>query len=191
LTWPATATSSTRLRLPIQWAARPHDGGRRAYTGQLASGTLRPGDEVVVLPAGAASTVLSVDTLDGERSDAVPPMSVGVTLANDIDVGRGDMFATADSRPPAARELDATICWMSEQPLAPGRRYALKHTARNVRATVQAIIDRWDPETLEVFAEPSVLELNDIGRVSLRTSSPVLADPYRHHGVAHGPAGLG
>ncbi len=151
--------------------------------GQLASGTLRTGDEVMVVPAGQTTTVVSVDTLDSERSEAIPPMSVGVTLADDIDVGRGDLLVTPESRPPAARELDVTLCWMSEQPLAPGRRYALKHTTRTVRATVQAIKDRWDPETLEVFAEPSSLGLNDIGRVSLRTSSPVLADPYRRNGV--------
>jgi bifunctional enzyme CysN/CysC len=173
----------SHLRLPIQWVARPHNGVRRVYMGQLASGTLRTGDEVMVVPAGQTTTVASVDTLDSERTDAIPPMSVGVTLADDIDVGRGDLLVTPESRPPAARELDVTLCWMSEQPLAPGRRYALKHTTRTVRATVQAIKDRWDPETLEVFAEPSSLGLNDIGRVSLRTSSPVLADPYRRNGV--------
>ena len=110
-------------------------------------------------------------------------MSVGVTIADDIDIGRGDLLVAPENRPPAARELDTTICWMTEQPLAPGRRYALKHTTRTVRATVQAIDDRWDPETLEIFSEPSSLGLNDIGRVSLRTSSPVLADPYRRNGV--------
>ena len=171
------------LRLPIQWVARPRDGGRRVYTGQMASGTLCAGDEVVIAPAGVTTTVASVDTLDPATEQAVPPMSVGVTLAHDIDVGRGDVLVAADNRPPAARELDTTICWMTEQPLAPGRRYALKHTNRTVRATVQAINDRWDPETLEIYADPSSLGLNDIGRVSLRTSSPVLADPFRRNGV--------
>ena len=174
---------AAHLRLPIQWVARPADGGRRVYTGQLAAGTLSAGDEVVVVPSGARTTVTSVRTLDPDRDVAVPPMSVGVTIADEIDIGRGDLLAAPQDRPPAARELDATICWMSEEPLAPGRRYALKHTSRTVRTTVQAIRDRWDPETLEVFAEPSSLRLNDIGRVSLRTSSPVLADPYRRNGV--------
>jgi bifunctional enzyme CysN/CysC len=175
-------TDESHLRLPIQWVARPQDGPR-VYTGQLAAGTLSPGDEVVVVPAGATTTVTSVETLDPERHEAVPPMSVGVTVADDIDIGRGDLLAAAHNRPPAARELDTTICWMTEQPLAPGRRYALKHTTRTVRATVQAINDRWDPETLEIFSDPSSLELNDIGRVRLRTSSPVLADPYRRNSV--------
>jgi bifunctional enzyme CysN/CysC len=173
----------THLRLPIQWVARPQDGGRRVYTGQMASGTLRVGDAIVVLPAGATTTVVSIDTLDPWAPDAVPPMSVGVTLADDIDLGRGDLLASPENRPPAARELDTTICWMAEQPLSPGGRYALKHTTRTVRATVQAVLDRWDPETLMVQREPSALKLNDIGRVALRTSSPVLADPYRRNGV--------
>jgi bifunctional enzyme CysN/CysC len=176
-------TDAAHLRLPIQWVARPADGGRRVYTGQLAAGTLGAGDEVVVVPSGARTTVTSVQTLDPSRDVAIPPMSVSVTVADEIDIGRGDLLAAPHNRPPAARELDATICWMSQEPLAPGRRYALKHTSRTVRMTVQAIRDRWDPETLEIFAEPSSLGLNDIGRVSLRTSSPVLADPYRRNGV--------
>jgi bifunctional enzyme CysN/CysC len=171
------------LRLPIQWVARPQDGSRRVYLGQMAAGTLRAGDPVVVLPGGATTTVVSVDTLDPNAPDAVPPMSVGVTLADEIDVGRGDLLASGEDRPPAARELDTTVCWMAEQPLTPGRRYALKHTTRTVRATVQAVLDRWDSETLAVHRDPNALRLNDIGRVAFRTSSPVLADPYRRNGV--------
>ena len=172
-------TEDSHLRLPVQWVARPENNGRRVYTGQLASGTLRAGDRVVVVPSGDETTVASVDTLDPAVGEAIPPMSVGVTLTDEIDVGRGDLLAAVENRPPAARELDVTICWMAEAPLAPGRRYALKHTTRTVRATVQEVVDRWDPETLEVFADPSSLGLNDIGRVRLRTSSPVLADPFR------------
>ena len=167
------------LRLPIQWVARPQDGSRRVYTGQMAAGTLRAGETVVGLPAGTTTTVASVDTLDPATSVAVPPMSVGVTLEDDIDVGRGDLLARVEDPPPAARELDTTVCWMSDQPLSPGQRYALKHTTRTVRATIQAIVDRWDPETLEIHTDTTTLALNDIGRVALRTSSPVLADPYR------------
>jgi bifunctional enzyme CysN/CysC len=174
-------TDPGHLRLPIQWVGRPANGGRRVYTGRLAAGTLRAGDPVVIVPSGAATTIASVDTLDPEASAGVPPMSVGVTLADELDVARGDLIAGPDDQPPAARELDTTICWMAEAPLAPGRRYALKHTTRTVRATVQAVIDRWDPETLQLLADPSTLRLNDIGRVSLRTSSPVLADPYRRN----------
>jgi bifunctional enzyme CysN/CysC len=172
-----------RLRLPIQWVARPAEGRGRAYGGRLAAGTLRPGDEVTVLPSGATTAVVSIDALDAEVDPAVPPLSVTVGLADDVDVGRGDVLVSAAEPPAAARELEATVCWMAEEPLRPGRRYALKHTTRSVRATVQAIHDRVDAETLETLADPAGLGLNDIGRVTLRTSAVIVADPYRENRV--------
>jgi bifunctional enzyme CysN/CysC len=167
-----------RLRLPIQWVARPTDGGRRGYVGQLAAGALAVGDEVVVAPAGETTTVVAVDTLDDDVAVAVPPLSVTVELADDIDVGRGDVLVSPGDVPPAAREMEAIVCWMAEEPLRAGRRYALKHTTRTVRATVQTLHARIDPETFRSEPEPALLALNDIGRVTLRTSSVVLADPY-------------
>jgi bifunctional enzyme CysN/CysC len=172
-----------RLRLPIQWVARPAEGRARAYGGRLAAGTLRRGDEVTVLPSGATTAVVSIDALDAEVDPAVPPLSVTVGLADDVDVGRGDVLVSAAEPPAAARELEATVCWMAEEPLRPGRRYALKHTTRSVRATVQAIHDRVDAETLETLADPAGLGLNDIGRVTLRTSAVIVADPYRENRV--------
>ncbi len=166
------------LRLPVQWVARPDASRRRSYTGQLAAGTIATGDEVLVLPEGVTTTVTALDTLDDHAPHGVPPMSVAVELADDIDVGRGDVLVSPLSPPVPARELEAHICWMAEEPLAPGRRYALKHTTRTVRATVQTVMDRTDPETLEVQAHPQQLVLNDIGRVALRLSSPVFADHY-------------
>jgi bifunctional enzyme CysN/CysC len=166
------------VRLPVQWVGRPADGRRRVYGGQLASGTLQAGDEVLLVPAGTTTSVVAVDTLDAEVEAAVPPLSVSVELADDLDVGRGDVLASPEDPPVAARELEATVCWMTEEPLRPGARYALKHTTRTVRATVQAIHDRVDAETLETEPEPAELGLNDIGRVALRTSAPVVADPY-------------
>ena len=165
-----------RLRLPIQWVGRPPDNDR-LYAGRIVAGTLATGDEVVVMPAGTSTTVTSLDTLDG-ADVAVPPMSVTLGLADRLDVGRGDMLVGPAEQPPAAREIECTICWMSEEPLHPGRRYALKHTTRTVRATVLSILDRIDPETLERQIEPTALALNDIGQVTLRTSSPIVADPY-------------
>jgi bifunctional enzyme CysN/CysC len=173
-----------RLRLPIQWVGRPpSEGAGRLYTGRLAAGTLKVGDPVVLLPAGVKSSVADIDTLDPDVAVAVPGLSVTVQLADQIDVGRGDMLVSPDDQPPAARELECTICWMTEQPLSPGRRYALKHTSRSVRATVQEIHERIDPETLEREADPPGLALNDIGRVTLRTSSVVLAEPYTRNRV--------
>jgi sulfate adenylyltransferase large subunit len=165
------------LRLPIQWVARPQ-GGRRVYTGQLTAGTLSAGDPVVVLPSGTETTIASVDTLDTEVGEAIGPMSVGVTLTDEIDVGRGDMITARENRPPAARELDTTICWMAEEPLAPGRRYALKHTTRTVRATVRAIRYRVDVNNLEELSSDSIA-MNEIAEVEFETNLPLFFDSYR------------
>jgi bifunctional enzyme CysN/CysC len=167
------------LRLPIQWVTRPTEGTRRRYLGQLASGTLRAGDAVVVAPHDIHTTVTAIDTLDPGRDAGVPPLSVAVELADEIDVGRGAVLVGPDDVPPPARELDAIVCWMAQEPLQIGHRYALKHTTRTVRATVQEIHERTDPQTLEDESEPGQLGLNDIGRVTLRTSSRVVADPYK------------
>ena len=167
-----------RLRVPVQWVGRRSGGDDRLYMGRIAGGTLSVGDEVVVHPAGASTTITALDTLDRDADTAVPPMSVTFTLGDRLDVGRGDVLVSADERPVPARELDCTLCWMGEEPLHPGRRYALKHSTRTVRATVQEITERTDPETLERQLEPHSLALNDIGRVRLRTSSAVVADPY-------------
>jgi bifunctional enzyme CysN/CysC len=141
----ASDRDTDHLRLPIQWVSRPTEGNGRRYLGQLASGTLCPGDAVVVAPHDIHTTVTAIDTLDAERDVAVPPLSVAVELADAIDVGRGAMLVGPDDIQPGARELDAVVCWMGSEPLRPGRRYALKHTTRTVRATVQEIHERTDP----------------------------------------------
>ncbi|MCZ4550155.1 adenylyl-sulfate kinase [Gordonia rubripertincta] len=168
------------LRLPIQWVSRPSAQERRRYTGRLSAGTLSVGDRVAVLPAGTQSTVTALDTLDDTRDIAVAPLSVSVELADDIDVGRGDVLVSADATelPVLARELEVNLCWFADSPLRAGDRLALKHTTRTVRATVQELHSRLDPETLEIDQNPIELSLNDIGTVTLRTSSVVVADRY-------------
>ena len=169
------------LRFPVQWVSRPSPAQRRRYAGRLAAGTLSVGDSVVSLPAGTRSTVTAVDTLDDERPIAVAPLSVSIELADDIDVGRGDVFVSGNDDavlPVLAREIDATVCWFRDAPLRAGDRLALKQGTRTVRATVQALHSRLDPETLDEIDNPVDLVLNDIGSVTLRTSSIVVADPY-------------
>ncbi|BBY49948.1 adenylyl-sulfate kinase [Mycolicibacterium arabiense] len=174
----------TKLRLPVQWVSRPTAEQRRRYTGRISAGTLRVGDPVLSLPAGTRSTVTALDTLDDARTTGVAPLSVSIELADDIDVGRGDVFvsgapeADAAVHPVLARELFATICWFADTPLRAGDRLALKQGARTVRATVQELHTRLDPETLDDLDGPVELGLNDIGAVTLRTSSVVVADPY-------------
>ena len=150
-------------------------------TGRLSAGTLRVGDPVVSLPAGTRSTVTAVDTLDDVRTTAVAPLSVSIELADDVDVGRGDVLVSGTDTatlPVLARELDATVCWFIDSPLRAGDRLALKQGTRTVRTTVQALHTRLDPETLDELDGPVELALNDIGAVTLRTSSIVVADSY-------------
>ena len=177
----APQPEASKLRLPIQWVSRPTTEVRRRYTGRLAAGTVSVGDSIVSLPAGTRSTVTAVDTLDDHRATAVAPLSVSLELADDIDVGRGDVFVSGAedaTLPVLARELEATVCWFAETPLRAGDRVALKQTSQTVRATVQSIDTRLDPETLDELDNPAELSLNDIGTVTLRTSSVVIADSY-------------
>jgi bifunctional enzyme CysN/CysC len=164
------------LRLPVQYVIR--DGDVRHYAGRLAGGELRPGDEVVVLPAGRTTTVASVQTFDGPLEEVDGPVSLTVTLADHVDVSRGDLIAAPAGAPAVTRELEATVCWMADAPLRPGARLALKHTTNTVRAIVDGVSDRLDVATLERVPGDAELGLNDIGTVRLRTSAPVLADPY-------------
>jgi sulfate adenylyltransferase large subunit len=174
------------LRFPVQWVIRPisdelHD--YRGYAGQVASGTIRAGDEVEVLPSGVRTRVASIDTADGELEEAFPPLSVTLRLEDDVDVSRGDMLVhVGDDGSLATRELAATVCWMSEQPLRPGARLKLKHTTRTVPARVEAIEGRLDVNTLDE-GPAEELELNDLGRVRLRLGGDVFADPYERNRV--------
>jgi bifunctional enzyme CysN/CysC len=164
------------MRFPVQWIVR--DGDTRGYAGQVSGGVLRPGDEVVVLPEGERTTVERIETFDGAVDVAFPPMAVTVVLADEIDVGRGSMIVAADDRvPAAARELEATLCWMGEAPVRAGNRYLLKHTTRRLRATVTRVDEKVDVESFE-SAPVEELSLNDVGEVVLQTSGPVFADPY-------------
>ncbi len=168
------------VRFPVQWVIRPmsddhHD--YRGYAGQMAGGVLCPGSEIVVLPGGQKTTVAAIDTFDGEIEAAFPTMSVALRLADQIDISRGDMIVEPEDQPVSARELEAHICWMSDKPLQARSRYTLKHTTRTARAVVEEIEHRVDINTLE-HVGASELGLNEIGRVRLRCSAPLVVDPY-------------
>jgi sulfate adenylyltransferase large subunit len=167
-------------RFPVQYVIRPMSTERpdyRGYAGTLAAGRLRRGDEVVVLPSGRRTTVAGIDTFDGELDEAVAGSAVTVRLADEVDVSRGDLLAAADDAPAPVSTLEATVCWMADAPLVPGRRLLVKHTTRTVKALVSAVQDRLDVTTL-ASAPTASLQLNDIGRVQLRTASPLVVDPY-------------
>jgi sulfate adenylyltransferase large subunit len=177
----ATDREMDNVRFPVQWVVRPmsdehHD--YRGYAGQMAAGVLRPGSEVVVLPSGRKTKVKTIDSYDGELDVAFPSMSVTLRLEDEIDISRGDMIVDADEAPTVAREFEAMICWMSEEPMRTGARYAVKHTTRSTRTIIDKLEYRVDVNSLERDHDVDELRLNEIGRVHLRTSTPLVVDPY-------------
>jgi sulfate adenylyltransferase large subunit len=171
---------ASHRRFPVQWVIRPmsdehHD--YRGYAGQVAGGEWHVGDDVLVLPSGRRTTVAGVETLDGPLEVAVQGQSVVVRLADPIDASRGDMLCDPADPPLAARELEATVCWMSERPVKTGARLAIKQTTRWARAILDDVTSVLDLERLEQVPADR-LALNDLARVRLRLAGPLLVDPY-------------
>jgi bifunctional enzyme CysN/CysC len=178
------------VRFPVQYVIRPQSSkitDYRGYAGQVASGVLKPGDEVMVLPSGFTSRISAIDTADGPVSEAFPPMSVTVRLADEIDISRGDMICRPHNQPAVAQDIEAMICWMDEtRPMSIGGKYAIKHTTRSARAVVRDVNYRLDINTLHRDEAAMELRLNEIGRVRLRTTVPLLADEYRRNRTTGG-----
>jgi len=173
-------------RFPVQYVVRPmsHDHhDYRGYAGQVASGMFRPGDEVLVLPSGFTTTIAGIDEFGGPVEQAYPPMSVNIRLADDLDVSRGDMFARPHNAPTVTQDVDAMICWFSERPLQAGQIYAVKHTTRAARARIQDLNYRLDVNTLHREDEQPALAMNDIGRISMRSTVPLFVDEYRRNRI--------
>jgi sulfate adenylyltransferase large subunit len=171
-------------RFPVQWVIRPQSDEHhdyRGYAGQVAGGVLRPGDEVVVLPSGRTTKISKIEEGGVAIDAAFAPMSVVVHLADDVDVGRGDLIARIGQPPRVSQELEAMVCWMTDKPLSPRSRYALKHTTRWTRAIVTELKFRFDINTGEQDATATSLPLNGLGRIALRTTSPIVYDPYEQN----------
>jgi len=170
---------NTGLRFPVQRVLRPHQDFR-GFAGQIAAGTVRPGDEIVVLPSGRRTRVRSISTWDGELASARAPQSVVLTLEDETDLSRGEMIASVADAPHRTRHFEATVVWMNSRPLRPGATYLLKHTTQSVRAQVLEIRSRIDVEQLDERVTDQ-LALNDIGKIVIETSRPLLADVYREN----------
>ncbi|MGO1049381.1 sulfate adenylyltransferase subunit 1 [Crossiella sp. CA198] len=169
------------FRFPVQYVIRPRTPeypDYRGYAGQVAAGVVRPGDEIIVLPAGLRSTVVRIDTADGELSEAGAGQSVTLLLDNDVDISRGDLIAGAEQYPAVSDELNATVCWLAEKPLLPNARVLIKHGTRTVPAIVTELADRFDEQRLSTVDTPDSLQLNEIGRVLIRTAEPLPVDEY-------------
>ena len=171
-------------RFPVQYVIRPQQGEHRdyrGYAGRIESGSLRVGQEVVVLPSGMKTTIAGIDTLDETHESAVSGQSVVVRLSDDLDVSRGDLIADVDHQPEVTRELTATVCWMAPGTLHSRQKLLLKHTTRTTKVIVDALGARLDVNTLERDGEASELALNEVGTVSLRLAQPLVVDEYRDH----------
>jgi bifunctional enzyme CysN/CysC len=178
------------VRFPVQFVIRPmsddwHD--YRGYAGQVAGGILKKGDQVIVLPSGFTSTIAELETASGPVDEAFPPMSVTVRLEDEIDISRGDMICRPHNQPAVAQNIDAMICWMDESAtLQVGRKYTIKHTTRSARCVIRDVQYRLDVNTLHRDEESHTLSLNEIGRVRLRTTVPLMADEYSRNRTTGG-----
>ncbi|MEM7165525.1 MAG: sulfate adenylyltransferase subunit CysN [Planctomycetota bacterium] len=165
------------FRFPVQYVIRP-DQDYRGYAGRISSGSIRPGEEILVLPSRKTTTVASVDTFEGSLEEASAGDSVSITTTDELDISRGDMIVRPMNLPLAGSEIDATICWTSEQPMELNTQYWLRQTTREVKAFVNRIVYRIDVDTLH-RDEVKAFELNDIGRIHLTTSQPIFFDGYQ------------
>ena len=177
------------FRFPVQWVSRTNGesvSSYRGYAGKIVSGVIRHGEEVIVLPSGFTSTVRSVDIFDGPLEEAFAPMSVTLTLADEIDISRGDMIARPHNQPTVGQDLDVMICWLATKPMRPGTKYVVKHTSRSTRAIVKELRYRIDVNTLHRDEGADQLGLNEIGRAVIRTTIPLLYDPYQRNRATGG-----
>jgi bifunctional enzyme CysN/CysC len=172
-------------RFPVQYVIRPMSGTHhdyRGYAGSVAGGVFKRGDEVMVLPSGFTTRVAGIDTADGEVDEAFSPMSVTLRLADDLDVSRGDMICRVHNQPTVGQDVDAMVCWLSEAgSLRDGAKLAIKHTTRTARALVKGVHYRLDINSLHRDEAAHELALNEMGRVTLRTTVPLFFDEYRRN----------
>ncbi|WP_129843077.1 GTP-binding protein [Streptomyces sp. RFCAC02] len=173
--------SGDPARFPVQYVIRPQTAEHpdyRGYAGQIASGVLRVGERVVVQPSGRTSRIESIDALGQSVDVAWAPQSVTITLADDLDISRGDLLAPADGAASATQDVTATVCHLHDRPLEPGARVLLKHATRTVKAIVKEIPSRLTLDDLSQHPDPQRLVANDIGRVVVRTAEPLALDAY-------------
>lgn len=171
-------------RFPVQTVIRPHSDeyhDYRGYAGRIAGGVYKPGDKILVLPSGFSSTIKSIDTFDGPVQEAYPPMSVTITLEDDIDISRGDMIVRENNQPVISQDIDVMLCWLSHRGPASNGKYILRHTSNEVRAMIKEILYKVDINTLHRIEDDKEIKMNEISRVRLRTTKPLLADSYNRN----------
>lgn len=168
-------------RFPVQYVIRPQSDDHhdyRGYAGRIASGVFKPGDEVCVLPSGFTSRIKSIDTFDGKIEEAFAPMSVTITLEDNIDVSRGDMIVRVNNQPKTGQDIEVIICWLNNKPLNQSAKYLLMHTTKDVKAIIKEINYKIDINTLHRMEDDKNIGMNDIARIKLRTTLPLFYDSY-------------
>jgi sulfate adenylyltransferase subunit 1 len=173
-------------RFPVQTVIRPHCDEYhdfRGYAGRVAGGIFKKGDKVVALPSGLESTISGIHSLTGELEEAFPPMSVTITLDDDIDISRGDMLVRSENRPEGQQDLDVMLCWLNATPPRPRAKYVLKQTTADARAMITEIHYKMDINTLHRLEEDKEIKMNDIARVKIRSTKPIFADEYNQNRV--------
>ena len=175
-------TNHIDCRFPVQYVIRPRDDAFhdfRGFAGRVAGGIFKPGDRVTVLPSGFTSTVKAIETFDGKVEEAFPSMSVAITLEDEIDVSRGDMIVRENNQPTVSQDIDLMICWLNERKLEQGGKYALKHTTRDARCVIKEVKYKVDINSLHRNETDKEIRMNDIARIQIRTTQPLLFDSYR------------
>lgn len=171
-------------RFPVQTVIRPQREGfidYRGYAGRVASGIFRIGDEVTVMPSGFTSKVKSINLFDNELDEAFAPMSVSITLEDDIDVSRGDMIVRSNNMPEPSQDIEVMLCWLNNGSARPRAKYTIKHTSNDQKAMIKEVVYKYDINTLERNSEDSDLAMNDIAKVKIRTTKPLMIDAYREN----------
>ncbi|GAA5520580.1 sulfate adenylyltransferase subunit CysN [Aliifodinibius salicampi] len=171
-------------RFPVQWVTRPQSKeypDYRGYAGKVAGGVFKPGDEIIALPSGFTSTIKTVETYQKEEEEVFQPMSVTMTLEDDIDISRGDMIAKPDNQPSVGQDIDLMVCWLNKEPLKPNGKYAIKHTTKDARCIIKEVKYKVNINTLHRVEGDKEIGLNDIGRIQIRTTEPLFYDSYNRN----------
>jgi len=171
-------------RFPVQTVLRPQSDSHRdyrGYAGRVAGGIFRVGDEITVLPSGFTSKIRSIDSFRGKVEEAFAPMSVSITLEDDIDISRGDMIVRTNNQPMVSQDLEVMLCWLNNQPAKPRAKYNIRHTSNEQKSMIQEIIYKFDINVLERDRNDKELKMNDICKVRIRTTRPLMIDPYREN----------
>ena len=171
-------------RFPVQYVVRPQSKkypDYRGYAGRISGGVFKPGDVVMVLPSGFTSKIKSIDTMDGSVDEAFAPMSVCMTLEDEIDISRGDMIVRENNSPNVKQDLDLMVCWMNEKNMIPRGKYGIKHTSKDARCIIKEVKYKMNINNLHRIEDDKDIGLNDIARISIRTTAPLFFDEYRRN----------